>query len=157
MWSNGWEHWPVISAVCLLTDSGVMVVSNQPLKLGVAPQAHGPPALDGDVAAGGVQVAQDHHILGESKGSKKGSLADQNYSRFPSECETSMTEMNKNGWTYVSLPLLVNPLEDGVQLVDLLHGISGTGVLPDQDKILHHYSEKQECMTHPKVMCLHAD
>lgn len=40
--------------------------------------------------------------------------------------------------TYIDLPLPLCAFEDGVQLVDLLHGVLGTGVLPDQHKILHH-------------------
>ena len=47
----------------LLSDSGVLIVSNQPEEPGVTPQADGSPALDGDVAAAGVQVPEDHHIL----------------------------------------------------------------------------------------------
>lgn len=50
---------------------------------------------------------------------------------------------SENGFTYISLPLLVNSFEDSIQLVYLLHGISGTGVLPDQDKVLQH-CKKQE-------------
>lgn len=49
--------------MCLLTYSRVLLVSDQPVKLGVAPQAHSSPALDGDVAAAGIEVPQDHHIL----------------------------------------------------------------------------------------------
>lgn len=55
---------------------------------------------------------------------------------------------SKNGLTYISLPLLVNSFEDGIQLVDLPHGISGTSVLPDQDEILHHCKNAKTVVTH---------
>lgn len=42
------------------------------------------------------------------------------------------------GLTYIDLPLLLRAFEDGVKLVNLLHGVLGRGVLPDQHKILHH-------------------
>lgn len=54
---------------------------------------------------------------------------------------------SENGFTYISLPLLVNSFEDGIQLVYLLHGISGTGVLPNQHKVLHHCRKKSLCET----------
>lgn len=41
------------------------------------------------------------------------------------------------GLTYIDLPLLLRAFEDGVQLVDLLHGVLGRRVLPDQHKVLH--------------------
>lgn len=47
-----------------------------------------------------------------------------------------------NALTYIIFPLLVNLFEDSVELVNLLHGISGTGVLPDQDKILYHCNQQ---------------
>lgn len=40
--------------------------------------------------------------------------------------------------TYVNLPLFLHAFADRVELADLLHGIPGRGVLPDQHKILHH-------------------
>lgn len=47
---------PVIGTVSLLTDSGVLLIPDQPVKFGVTPQAQRPPALDGDVAAAGIEV-----------------------------------------------------------------------------------------------------
>lgn len=44
--------------------------------------------------------------------------------------------------TYIRLPLLVNPGEDSVELVNLLHGGSRTGVLPNQHKILYHCKKR---------------
>lgn len=68
-----------------------------------------------------------------------------------------MAWMSKHYLTYVSLPLLVNPFKDSVQLVDLLHGIPGTRVLPDQDKILYHCKKQTKTMAHLQLMSSHAD
>lgn len=47
---------PVVGAARLLSDGRVLLVSDQPVESGVTPQAHGSPALDGDIAAAGVEV-----------------------------------------------------------------------------------------------------
>lgn len=40
--------------------------------------------------------------------------------------------------TYIDLPRLLDAFDHGVQLLHLLHGAPGAGVLPDQHKVLHH-------------------
>lgn len=62
---------PVIRTMRLLPYGRVLLISDQPPKFGVASQANSSPSLNGDVAAGGVQVAQDHHILAQWKVSHK--------------------------------------------------------------------------------------
>lgn len=58
-------HLPVVGALRLLTNGGVFLVSDQPVKLGVGSQTQHLPAFDGDVAAASVEVTQDHHVLGD--------------------------------------------------------------------------------------------
>lgn len=58
-------HLPVVGALRLLTNGGVFLVSDQPVKLRVGSQTQHPPAVDGDVAAPSVEVTQDHHVLGD--------------------------------------------------------------------------------------------
>lgn len=67
----GGVHGPVVGASGLFTHGRVFLISDQPVKFGVGPQAQGPPASGGDVAAAGVEVAQDHHVLGVLKRSNK--------------------------------------------------------------------------------------
>lgn len=55
--------WPVVCTVRLLANCRVLLVPDQPVKLGVAPKTQGPKTFDGDVAAASVEVSQDHHIL----------------------------------------------------------------------------------------------
>lgn len=59
------SHLPVVGALRLLTNGGVFLVSDEPVKLGVGSQTQHLPAFDGDVPAAGVEVTQDHHVLGD--------------------------------------------------------------------------------------------
>lgn len=59
------SHLPVVGTLCLLTNGGVLLVSDEPVELGVGSQTQHLPAFDGDVAAASVEVTQDHHVLGD--------------------------------------------------------------------------------------------
>lgn len=57
-------HLPVVGALLPLTNAGVFLVSDQPVKVRVGSQTQQLPDIDVDVAAASVEVAQDHHVLG---------------------------------------------------------------------------------------------
>lgn len=49
-----------------------------------------------------------------------------------------MLKWSDGGSTYLNLPLVVNAFENCIEFINLLHGISWTGVMSNQDEILHH-------------------
>ena len=55
---------PVVGVVVLVAGRGVDVVSDQPVELLVGSDPDALHVLLGDVAAVGVEVAEDHHVLG---------------------------------------------------------------------------------------------
>lgn len=58
-------HLPVVGALRLLTNGGVFLVSDQPVKFRVGSQTQPPPAFEGDVAAASIEITQDHHVLND--------------------------------------------------------------------------------------------
>lgn len=134
--------WPVVSAVRLLANGGVLLVPDQPVKPGIAPQPKSLPAFDGDVAAAGVQVSQDHHIL-EGWGMHRVAQALNREVFGVIRWEKLVSYL-----THIDFPLLANGGENIVQLVDFLHGVLRACVLPDEDKILNYCKTIEILATH---------
>lgn len=54
---------PVVGTAGALLDRGVLLIPNQPNKVGVRPQTDVLPGLLGDVAAAGVEITHEDEIL----------------------------------------------------------------------------------------------
>lgn len=57
------EHKPVVGAVGLVGDGGVLSVSDQPGEVGVGEESDVLLVVPGDVGAAGVEISQEHHVL----------------------------------------------------------------------------------------------
>lgn len=128
----------------LLANSRVLLVPDQPVKPGIAPQPKSPPAFDGDVAATSVQVSQDDHIL------EGGGMHGVGQALNREVLGVNLLETLVRYLTHIDLPLLANCGEDVVQLVNFLHGVLWTGVLPNEDEILHHCKTNEILATRDK-------